>query len=60
MKSKYSTEEWQKIIAEYKSTHAVTKITKKYGISKKMSRDGSYRCQRCDGSIGNRFRELRR
>lgn len=34
MKSKYTVEEWQKIIAEYKSTHAVTKITKKYGISK--------------------------
>lgn len=34
MKIKYSTEEWNKIINEYKRTHAVTKITKKYGISK--------------------------
>ncbi len=34
MKSKYSIEEWKKIISEYKRTHAVKKITEKYGISK--------------------------
>lgn len=34
MKSKYSTAEWEEIIAEYKRTHAVKEISEKYGISK--------------------------
>lgn len=34
MKSKYSTVEWEEIIAEYKRTHAVKEITEKFNISK--------------------------
>lgn len=34
MKSKYSIEEWHTIVEEYRKSHKVKDITRKYGVSK--------------------------